>query len=85
MAFSLTAHLEELVRRKVLSGHYDSADQVLAEALDLLEERDHVLALRRDRLLRELADGVFQADNRQLVDAAEVFRGFDAKAKASVE
>lgn len=85
MTFSLTAELEDLIRRKVSSGSYDSAAQVIEEALMLLEERDQLLAMRRERLLRELANGVFQADNRQLVDGVQVFQGLVNKASASDE
>ena len=85
MAFSLTAELEDLIRRKVRSGSYDSAAQVIEEALMLLEERDQLLATRRERLLRELASGVSQADDRQLVDGAQVFQGLVNKASASDE
>ena len=85
MTFSLTAELEELIRRKVSTGSYDSAAQVIEEALMLLEERDHLRSIRRERLLRELADGVFQADNRQLVDGSQVFQGLVNKANATDE
>ena len=85
MAFTLSPEIEESIRRKVRSGDYESAGQVIEEAMALLEERDHLQALRRDRLLEALADGVFQADNRQLVAATEVFRGLAAQAAASDE
>jgi antitoxin ParD1/3/4 len=85
MTFSLTAELENLIRGKVNSGSYDSPAQLIEEALMLLEERDHVRAIRREQLLRELADGVFQADNRQLVDDTQVFQGMVNKASASDE
>lgn len=85
MNLSLTAELQELVRAKVASGAYDSPAQVLEEALVLLEERDQLRILRRERLLRELASGVFQADNRQLVASPEVFRGLSNKASAPGE
>ncbi len=75
MVLSLSPELEELIRRKLRTGFYDSPAQVVEEALLLLEERDQVLRLRRDRLLRDLADGVFQANNRELIGSAQVFAG----------
>jgi antitoxin ParD1/3/4 len=83
MTFSLSAQLEELIRRKVNAGQYESPAQVIEEALQLLEERDIMRDVRRDRLQRELANGVFEADNRQLIDGAQVFRGLMTKASAS--
>ncbi len=46
MNVSLTPELEELVRRKVESGLYGSASEVVREALRLLEERDRLARLR---------------------------------------
>jgi putative addiction module CopG family antidote len=85
MAFSLSAALEDLIRRKVSSGSYDSAAQVIEEALILLEERDQLLAMRRERLVRELASGILQADNRQFVDGSQVFQGLANKASVAEE
>jgi antitoxin ParD1/3/4 len=43
---SLTPQLEAMVRRKVESGLYNSASEVVREALRLMEERDRVSRLR---------------------------------------
>lgn len=85
MTFSLSAELENLIRLKVRSGSYDSPAQVIEEALMLLEERDHLRAIRREQLLRSLADGVFQADNRQLMDDTQVFQGLANRASFADE
>jgi antitoxin ParD1/3/4 len=74
MNFPLPRDLEDMIRAKVASGQYDSWSQVIREALILLEERDQTRVLRRDRLLRVLAVGIDQANDRQLVDGLEVFR-----------
>lgn len=85
MSFSLPPHLEALVRRKVESGQYDSFGRVIEEALLLLQERDQVETLRRERLREEIAKGLYQADNRQLVEREEVFRALRRKPAASTE
>ena len=46
MNVSLTPMLEELVQRRVASGLYNSASEVIREALRLLEERDEVRRMR---------------------------------------
>ena len=74
-----------IVRKKFESGLYDSHAQVIQEALILLEERDQTRALRTDRLLQEIANGIDQENNRQLVDALEVFRTLRGKAAERVE
>jgi antitoxin ParD1/3/4 len=85
MNISLSPRLEQLVRQKVASGIYDSVKQVIEEGLFLLEERDHARSMRRERLLEEIAIGVDQADNRQLVDSIEVFRSLHKKPISSAE
>jgi antitoxin ParD1/3/4 len=80
VSISLSAELEDLIRRKVASGAYESPGQVLEEAMRLLEERDHLRQLRHERLLREIANGVFEADNRHLIESPEVFRSLTARA-----
>lgn len=85
MNFALSPELEELIRRKVAAGGYQSPAHVVEEALMLLEERDHLAALRRERLVREVASGIFEADNRQLIDGPQVFHGLIARANATDE
>lgn len=80
MNVPLPRELEALVRAKIASGLYDSPLQVVREALILLDERDRTRALRHERLLRELAIGIDQANDRQLVDGLEVFRRLRNKA-----
>jgi antitoxin ParD1/3/4 len=85
MSFSLPPHLEELVLQKVASGQFDSIGQVIEEALLLLEERDRIRVIRRERLIDEIAKGIYQADNRQLVDRAEVYSALHRKPSSANE
>jgi antitoxin ParD1/3/4 len=54
MNVSLTAELENLVSAKVESGRYNSASEVVREALRLLEEHDHARAAQLAGFNREL-------------------------------
>jgi antitoxin ParD1/3/4 len=58
MNVSLTPQLEELVKKKVDTGLYGSASEVLREALRLLEERDRLRALRVEELRGEIKKGL---------------------------
>ena len=58
MNISLTPHLEGLVKGKVESGFYNSASEVMREALRLLEERDQLRELRLEELRREIRKGI---------------------------
>lgn len=82
MYIPLSKDLEHLIRRKVESKDYLSATQVVEEALTLLEERDHMAALREQRLVQTLAMAVSQANSHQLIGHEEVFAGLAAKSLA---
>ncbi|MDD2901120.1 MAG: type II toxin-antitoxin system ParD family antitoxin [Syntrophales bacterium] len=58
MNISLTPQLEELVRKKVESGRYGSASEVMRAALRLLEERDRLQSLRLEELREEIRKGL---------------------------
>ncbi|MBM3933107.1 MAG: type II toxin-antitoxin system ParD family antitoxin [SAR202 cluster bacterium] len=60
MNVSLTPQLEELVRRKVESGQYNSASEVVREGLRLIEERDRVLTAKLDALRSDIQVAVDQ-------------------------
>jgi len=86
MNVSLTPELEELVRKKVESGMYLSASEVVRDALRLLDEQDRLRQARLDELRKEIAVGVAQADRGELVSAEAAFdsvrnrlRGEDSK------
>jgi antitoxin ParD1/3/4 len=58
MNISLTPHLEDLVRAKVESGLYNSASEVMREALRLLQERDQLREMRLEELRSEIQKGI---------------------------
>ena len=55
---SLTPQLEDMIRKKVASGLYNSASEVVREALRLMEERDHRRAVRLEQLRQDIRDGL---------------------------
>ncbi len=58
MNVNLTPQLEEMVKKKVASGLYNSASEVVREALRLMEEQDRVLAVKLERLRQDIRDGL---------------------------
>lgn len=62
MNVSLTPELEKYVAKKVDSGRYGSASEVMREALRLHEEQERLRALRIKNLKRQLASGTTQLD-----------------------
>jgi antitoxin ParD1/3/4 len=55
---NLTPQLEHLVRQKVSSGRYNSASEVVREALRRMEEQDELRVLKLDQLRRDIHEGV---------------------------
>jgi antitoxin ParD1/3/4 len=82
MNVSLTPELEQLIHKKVESGLYLSASEVVREALRLLEERDRVNAMKLEELRKEIQVGLDQADRGQLLDGPEVFENLRKKVRA---
>jgi len=62
MNVSLTRALEDFVNRKVSSGRYGSASEVVREALRLLEDKDRVREAQLGELRGEIAKGLDQLD-----------------------
>ena len=55
---NLTPQLEELVRQRVSSGRYNSASEVVREALRLMESQDEIRALKLAQLRRDIRRGL---------------------------
>ena len=63
MNISLTPHLEAMIREKVESGSYNSASEVVREALRLLEQEDQLRTLKMERLRRDIQEGLDSGPN----------------------
>lgn len=62
MNISLTPELEEYVTRKVQSGRYLTASEVISASLQLLREQEEANAQKLTELRRDVALGIEQAD-----------------------
>jgi antitoxin ParD1/3/4 len=58
MNINLTPQLEEMVRLKVASGLYNSASEVVREALRLMEREDQVRAAKLEQLRSDIHEGL---------------------------
>lgn len=58
MNISLTPHLERMIREKIASGSYNSASEIVREALRLLELEDELRALKLQRLREDIREGI---------------------------
>ena len=77
MDVTIPKSLEALVRRKVDEGHYSTEDEVVADALRLMQARDEVAEIKRARLRDALERGyedvaagrVIQLETEDQIDA----------------
>jgi len=78
MNVSLTPELEEFVHRKVESGRYNSASEVVREGLRLLDDNDRMREMRMDEMRREVMKGVEQLKNGEYLqlDSEEELKAF---------
>lgn len=73
MNISLTPELESYITTKVGSGLYSSQSEVVREGLRLLMQRDRMRAARLEELRSEIAEGLEQARQGELIPGDEVF------------
>jgi antitoxin ParD1/3/4 len=70
----LTPELETLVQNKVKTGRYNSASEVVREALRLFEERDRIRELQIQELRKKINEGWASLEHGAGVDGEEFFR-----------
>ena len=81
MNVSLTPELEELVRLKVESGLYNSASEVVREALHLLDDRDRLREIKIEKLRKEIQKGLDSGPSKPVDFEAIKARGRDRLAR----
>ncbi len=82
MNIHLTPELERLVQSKVQAGHYNSASEMVREALRLMEERDQIVTLRKQEIRRKIALGLKSLRKGKGVDGEAVFDRIEAELEA---
>jgi antitoxin ParD1/3/4 len=61
---NLTPELEGLIRQKVSSGRYNSASEVVREALRLMEAEDQLRAAKLAQLRHDIQEGLHSGPAR---------------------
>jgi antitoxin ParD1/3/4 len=72
MNVHLTPKLERLVQNKVQSGRYNSASEVVREALRLMEQKDELRSIQLQELRSRVDKGLAQAERGEGADG-EIF------------
>jgi antitoxin ParD1/3/4 len=74
MNVNLTPALEKFVHAKVRKGRYNSASEVVREALRLLEERDELRQIQIQELRKKIDQGFNSLRRGKGVDGGEFFK-----------
>ena len=80
---TIAPELQQQLEAKVASGRYSSADQVLREALSLLDERDERLNAALDDVRAKVRAGLAAADRGELTDGDEFFAELEREEQAN--
>ena len=75
MNVKLTPELKELVQSKVQSGRYESASEVVREALRLMERRDEGRAAEIQELRNRMDKGLAEARRGDSADGEAFMQG----------
>ncbi len=81
MNINLTPELESLVQKKVKSGRYNSASEVVRAALRLFEDHESVREARLQSIRRKIEEGWAAAERGDLIDGEEFFRQLEGEEK----
>jgi antitoxin ParD1/3/4 len=79
MNVHLPPELEQLVQSKIKSGRYNSASEVVREALRLLEERDHLMELRQEEIRKKIDAGWESLRRGEGLDGEEFFAALEQR------
>jgi len=82
MNVSLTPELENLIHRKVETGRYTSASEVVREALRLMEERDQVQDLHKASMREQIAAGMASLRAGRGIDGEDFMASIDRELAA---
>jgi len=74
MNVHLTPELETLVQNKVKTGRYNSASEVVRDALRLFEQRERIRELQVRDIRKKIDEGWRSLERGEGIDAEEVFQ-----------
>lgn len=78
---ALTPHLDEYVQKKIDSGRYQSASEVVRESLRLMEEEEEDRQKGLEELREKIRIGVEQVERGETLDGEEVFAALRARSE----
>jgi antitoxin ParD1/3/4 len=74
MTIRLKPEMEALIQQDVQRGPYQSADEFVERAVQMLHEQEQWLANNRTEIAAQIEHGYQQAERGELIDGDETFR-----------
>ena len=74
--------MEKLVEKKVKSGRYQSASEVIREGLRLIEGQDRLRELRLQEARKKIQTGLDQLDHGEGIPGEQVYPQMENKSAA---
>ncbi|MEO8049347.1 MAG: type II toxin-antitoxin system ParD family antitoxin [Acidobacteriota bacterium] len=72
MTIHLKPELEALIQQDLQRGPYQSADEFVERAVQMLHDQEQWLAENRDEIAAKIESGYASAERRDLLDAEQV-------------
>jgi len=82
MNVSLTPKLEQLIERKVQSGRYQTASEVVREGLRLLDDQDRLRELQVEEVRKKIRTGLDQLDRGEGLPGEQIHAEMKRKSAA---
>ncbi len=79
MNVSLTPELEQMVQGKVQAGRYNSASEVVIDALRLMGEQDQLIEMQKEELRTKIDAGLRSLEEGRFSDGDEFFAKMEAE------
>ena len=74
MTIRLKPEMEALIQQDVQRGPYQSADEFVERAVQMLHEQEQWLSHNRTQITAQIEHGYQQAERGELIDGNEAFR-----------
>jgi antitoxin ParD1/3/4 len=85
MQITLNSHYEILLQNKLATGLYESVNEILQEALHLLEARDQLYEVQLKHLRQEIQQGINSGETTPLDIEAIKIRGRTRLAQQKIQ
>jgi putative addiction module CopG family antidote len=82
MNIRLRPEIEDLIKKDIQCGAYESVDDFVEQAVSMLHEREAWLAANREKIRAKIAEGYAEAQRGELIDASDVRAHMEERKRA---